>query len=149
MFVTWVISRFELKSGEEFWVTSQFYLIPTESAGAMGRSESIPGDRFNSTRLWLSHELTRISSSGRHSSRKLKKGHAKKHLSRKPQKGHTKSNAMERRPNYKVIGVQNIHWIQNIIESWADSNQYSRSFWVVSRFESKFWRAFWAMSRFE
>ena len=36
-----------------------------------------------------------------------------------------------------------------IIESWADSNQYSRFVLVVSRFESKFWKAFRFVSWFE
>ena len=38
------------------------------------------------------------------------------------------------------------YWINSINESWVDSNQYSRIFWVMSRFESKFQKAFWVMS---
>ena len=84
----------------------------------------------------------------------------------KPQKSHTKSNPIGHRPS------QN-----GIIESWIESNQYSRkffeprvklnqnsgkffelswfksklwkAFWVMSRYESKFWKAIWVVSRFE
>ena len=56
----------------------------------------------------------------------------------KPKKGHIKSTPMGQRPNHN-----------RIIESWADSNQYSRFVLVVSRFESKFWKAFRFVSWFE
>ena len=105
MFFAWVMSLFESKSVEAFWVLSQFDFIPREDTQAMSQSYSIPGEsawvlswiwvnsvenclshglnRFNSPRYYLRHELIRINFSG-----------SLLHL--KPKRVHTKSNGMGR-----------------------------------------------------
>ena len=54
------------------------------------------------------------------------------------QKRHTKSNLKGQRPNHNGVS-----------KSWVHSNQYTRFFWVVSQYESKFWKAFRVVSGFE
>ena len=143
MFLAWVMNQIESIPGDplQSWVDSES--IPWKAVWVMSPSKSIRGDpleswvdlsqflesrlshewnRFNSPRYCLSHEMIRTNFSGRH-------------VSRRPKKGHTKSGPMVVILKVTISSEMNWakaqkdhskYWIKSIMESWVESHQYFR-----------------------
>ena len=147
MFLAWLMSRFESKSGRAIWFDSQesrsshepICINTWESTWVVSwfwvdswKAESWV-ESIQLSEICFSHELIEINFSLRHCVESPKRSYQVKSNGTNFEKKQFLGKTFESKAQKRSYQVKSN-------ESWVDSNQYSIVFSVVSRFKSKFWK---------